>query len=90
MQFHVGKVGIVLTRRYLLYTVVTFYVGFALYLFVANEAGHEHELSNLQNVMCLGNITGHSWETFMKDCGYKAYLTNPTRAIGLFDRKYYN
>ena len=45
MTFHVGKFGVVLTRRYLLYIVVTIIVGLALYLFIANEAGHDHEMS---------------------------------------------
>jgi hypothetical protein len=45
MSFNIGNFGIILTRRYLLYIVVTMAVGMFIYLFVANESSHNHEIS---------------------------------------------
>ena len=87
-----GKLGIVLTRRYLLYIVVTIVVGFCLYLFILNESGHDHEASNILNLVIshIGPISDLTWSDFVKDCGFKSYQSNPHGAIAKFDRKYYN
>ena len=45
MSLQLGKMGVVLTRRYLLYIVVTISVGLIIYLFVLNESEHNHEMS---------------------------------------------
>ena len=45
MTFHLGKFGVVLTRRYLLYIVVSITVMLALYLFILSEANHNHDES---------------------------------------------
>ena len=50
MSFNLGKFGIILTRRYLLYIVVTITVGLAIYIFVLNESEHNHELSNVNEI----------------------------------------
>jgi len=43
LAYNFGKFGIILTRRYLLYIVVTITCALAIYLFVLNEAEHNHE-----------------------------------------------
>ena len=45
MTFNIGSFGVILTRRYLLYIVVTMTVGFIIYLFILNESEHNHEMS---------------------------------------------
>ena len=37
--------GIILTRRYLLYIVMTITCGLAIYVFILTESGHNHEQS---------------------------------------------
>lgn len=55
MSLQLGKVGVVLTRRYLLYIVVTISVGLIIYLFVLNESEHNHEMRP---------ITDLTWDDF--------------------------
>ena len=64
---NVGSVGIILTRRYLLYIVMVLGALLSIYMFVlVEENAHDHRrISNL------------SWESFRKDCGYEAYTKNP-------------
>mmetsp|Transcript_39383 Transcript_39383/g.29094 ORF Transcript_39383/g.29094 Transcript_39383/m.29094 type:complete len:259 (+) Transcript_39383:208-984(+) len=81
ISFNVGKFGVILTRRYLLYIVVTLLVGMCIYLFVAKESDHNHELRP---------ITDITWEEYREDCGFLAFMKNPQSAISKFDRKYYN
>mmetsp|Transcript_27339 Transcript_27339/g.26397 ORF Transcript_27339/g.26397 Transcript_27339/m.26397 type:complete len:196 (-) Transcript_27339:236-823(-) len=81
ISFNIGKFGIILTRRYLLYIVVTMCVGMAIYLFVANESDHNHEIKPISDL---------TWKEFRDDCGYQAYVKNPQSAIAKFDRRYYN
>lgn len=45
LTLSVGEMGIILTRRYLLYIVVTLTCGLAIYLFLLNESSHSHEAS---------------------------------------------
>lgn len=56
MTFNIGNFGIILTRRYLLYIVVTISVGLAIYLFVLNESEHNHEISNIVEAFHYNNI----------------------------------
>jgi hypothetical protein len=76
-----GKFGIILTRRYLLYIVLTLTCGMAIYLFILTETGHNHEVRP---------ITGLTWSEFRKDCGYESFINDPQRAINKFDRIYQN
>lgn len=80
MTFNIGSFGVILTRRYLLYIVVTMTVGFIIYLFILNESEHNHEMSkyikNIKLIM-VGPISDITWEDFRNDCGYSAYLNNP-------------
>jgi len=43
LTFQAGKFGIILTRRYLLYIVLSLTCGMAIYLFILTESGHNHE-----------------------------------------------
>lgn len=53
VSFEIGSFGILLTRRYLLYIVMTLTCGMAIYLFLLNEAEHSHEMgkSLILNIM---------------------------------------
>ena len=48
MTFNIGNFGIILTRKNLLYIVVTMCVGLIIYLFVLNESEHNHEISKIK------------------------------------------
>lgn len=50
ISFNVGNFGVILTRRYLLYIVVTITVGLLIYLFVLNENAHNHEIRPISNL----------------------------------------
>ena len=76
-----GKFGIILTRRYLLYIVFTLTCGMAIYLFILTETGHNHEVRP---------ISGLTWSEFRRDCGYNSFVNDPHRAITKFDRIYQN
>ena len=81
IAFNLGNFGVILTRRYLLYIVVTLTVGILIYLFVLNENSHNHEIRPISKIQ---------WDQYRKDCGYQAYLSNPQLAMQKFDRSYYN
>lgn len=78
LTLSVGQMGIILTRRYLLYIVVTLTCGLAIYLFLLNENSHNHEIRNLCFV---NNILGPinlnlKWDEYRKECGYLGYTAN--------------
>jgi hypothetical protein len=72
---------VILTRRYLLYIVMTITCGLAIYLFLLTETGHNHEVRP---------ISGLTWESYRSDCGFDAFVNSPMKAIGKFDRIYQN
>lgn len=43
----------------------------AIYLFVLNEEGHNHEAKP---------ISGITWNRYKGDCGYDAFMQNPKEA----------
>jgi len=65
LTFQAGKVGIILTRRYLLYIVMTLTCGLAIYVFLLTETQHNHEIRP---------ISGLSWASYRKDCGFNSFL----------------
>jgi hypothetical protein len=81
LTFQAGKVGIILTRRYLLYIVMTLTCGLAIYVFLLTETQHNHEIRP---------ISGLSWASYRKDCGFNSFLSNPHQAVAKFDRFYQN
>jgi hypothetical protein len=76
-----GKFGIILTRRYLLYIVMTLTVGLAIWVFLLTEKGHNHEIRPITNI---------GWSDYRNDCGYAAFVKNPHQAVARFDRYYQN
>ena len=76
-----GKFGIILTRRYLLYIVMTLTVGMAIWVFLLTETGHNHEIRPITNI---------GWSDYRNDCGYVAFVKNPHQAVAKFDRYYQN
>ena len=81
LTFQAGKFGIILTRRYLLYIVLTLTCGMAIYVFILTESGHNHEARP---------ITDLTWSDYRRDCGYTSFVNNPHKAITKFDRVYQN
>ncbi len=81
LTFQAGKFGIILTRRYLLYIVLTLTCGMAIYVFILTETGHNHESRP---------ITDLTWADYRRDCGYNSFVNNPHKAITKFDRVYQN
>ena len=78
VSFEIGSFGILLTRRYLLYIVMTLTCGMAIYLFLLNEAEHSHEMG--KSLILKNNVarmTNLQWNDFRRDSGYYAYLASP-------------
>ena len=82
-----------MTRRYLLYIVLTLTCGLAIYMFILTESAHNHEQSKqitLSNKFVVGPISGLHWEDYRRDCGFNSFVKDPQRAIAKFDRIYQN
>lgn len=81
VSFQLGKFGIILTRRYLLYIVSVLTCALVIYVFVLTEAGHNHEARP---------ITELHWDNYRRDCGFNAFMKEPQKAVNRFDRVYQN
>lgn len=73
----IGKMGVILTRRYLLYIVVSIVCGMAIYLSILTESGHNHEVSKTSFANNnAGAISGLKWVDYKRDCGFTGYSSN--------------
>lgn len=70
----VGNMGIILTRRYLLYIVMCLMAACSIYGFI-----------RVENSLHQRVITKTTWEEYLKDCGYPEYKKNPRIAYRKFD-----
>jgi len=68
VSLQIGNFGVILTRRFLLYIVMVLSAAMAIYLFVLNEEGINHEARP---------ISGITWNRYKTDCGYDAFMENP-------------
>lgn len=80
VSLEVGKFGIVLTRRTLMYCVVVLTAMLAIYSFVLYEEGHNHAIVPITNI---------AWAAFVRDCGLTARNKDPRTAQVNFDSKYW-
>mmetsp|Transcript_1941 Transcript_1941/g.3358 ORF Transcript_1941/g.3358 Transcript_1941/m.3358 type:complete len:172 (+) Transcript_1941:403-918(+) len=75
----VGGVGVILTRRYLLYIVMVIFSFLSIYMFVlVEEKAHEFHL-----------ISDLTWDQFRDDCGFTAFSKNPRQAFRNFEMQYF-
>jgi hypothetical protein len=81
IAFNIGTMGVILTRKYLLYIVAVITTALCIYLFLLNEVSHNHEIRTL---------SGYDWAQFRQDCGWEKFQKNPNSALSNFDRKYFN
>ena len=80
LTFNIGNFGIILTRRYLLYIVMSMFMGLSIYAFFVNEATHNHEMRHISDI---------TWNQYRESCGYEAYKQSPNKAAIKFDRNFY-
>ena len=66
ISFHIGQFGIAVSRKYLLYIVLTLVCGVVLYMILANGMYTEYTPS-------LSSIT---WAQYRRDCGLEAFGNN--------------
>lgn len=64
VTFNVGKFGVILTRKQLMYAALVIFLMLFIHVFVLYEEGHNHEAVP---------ITGITWAAFKTDCGYDAF-----------------
>jgi hypothetical protein len=75
----VGGVGIILTRRYLLYIVMTIGAMLTIYTFILVEENNlEHR-----------SISSITWADYKSHCGFEAYTKNPRKAFRDFELNYF-
>jgi hypothetical protein len=78
ISFNIGNFGIILSRKYLLYIVMSVLAFFVLFLLLTSGI-------NLDEERPLTNI---KWMDYREDVGLKAFKKAPRETIRLFDRKY--
>lgn len=71
VSIELGKFGIILTRRLLLYLVMVVTSILIIYVFVIVEEGHNHTIGECRNLplIFVVPITGIFWSSFQSDCG---------------------
>ena len=90
VSLEVGKFGVVLTRRLLLYMALVITAMLAIYVFVWVEEGYDHAVgkSRFSNQCLIVPINSILWSSFRKDCGLKSYMLDPKGSLLKFDQKY--
>ena len=81
VSFEIGKFGVILTRRLLMYIVLVLTAMLAIYVFVLVEEGHNHSIAP---------ITGITWAAYRADCGHATYMKDHRKAMHAFDAEYWN
>lgn len=59
-----GNMGIIMTRKHLLYICSIISLGLLFYVYILNEVTHNHEIRNLSS---------HTWKQFREDCGWQKF-----------------
>lgn len=76
---NIGGFGVILTRRYLLYIVMVLAAFMSIYMFIlVEESVHDHRK--------ISNIT---WDDYLLNCGYTAFVKSPRKAFRTFEMGYY-
>ena len=81
VSLQLGKFGIILTRKQLMYFALVLSMMIGIYMFVLVEERHNHEAVP---------ISDHTWPEYRQKCGFDAYAKNPREAMMNFDRYYFN
>ena len=77
--YEFGSVGIILTRRTILYAVMLLTGCLTIYVFIlVEDANHGHFISS-----------GISWEKYLATCGYEAFQKDPKMAKRNFNTKFF-
>lgn len=79
MTFSVGKIGIILTRKMILYAIMVVTAMLAIYAFVWVESHHNHEIAP---------ISGITWAAYSSEVGHSAWLKSPKKTERTFVQKY--
>jgi hypothetical protein len=80
ISFSLGKFGIILSRKYLIYITIFVFSCIMLYFAVSSaNLGHDHDSRPISTL---------KWDDFMKDCGPDAFKNNVRQTIRTFERKY--
>lgn len=79
VTLQIGKLGVILTRRLLLYTALIVTAMLAIYTFVWIESSHNHEIAPLTDI---------TWDEFRTEVGHTAWMNNPRKTQILFEQKY--
>ena len=87
VTFSVGKVGVILTRKMLLYAAFVLTAILAIYAFVWVESQHDHVAGKWAYLIVV-SISGISWAAYTTDVGHAAWLRNSRLAEQLFVQKY--
>lgn len=92
MTFSVGKVGIIVTRKMMMYAIMVTTAMLAIYAFLLVETSHNHEIGKL---FCFINIdiapiSGITWAAFSAEVGHSAWLKSRKTAERTFVNKYMN
>ena len=75
----IGGVGVILTRRYLLYLALVVMALLSIYTFVlVEEKVHEHH-----------HISNITWSQYRAECGYEAFSKNPRASFRNFEFNYF-
>lgn len=80
VTFSVGNVGVILTRRLILYMVLVVTAVLAIYGFIVVESSHNHDVG--ESIISLipfnlAPISEISWKAFSLDVGHSAWMKNP-------------
>ena len=92
ISFNLGKFGIILSRKNLLYIIVV--VACILVIYMLLQAGflaHDHHLNSTSRsdlMLCSGPISNIQWKEFVDDCGLDKFRSNRQKTMRVFDSKY--
>ena len=97
LAIQLGSFGIILTRKLLLYMVLVVTAMLTIYVFILVEEAHIHEAGKYCTILfrklnpgCfIVPITGITWVSYLKDCGFDAFASNPRKSIMTFERNYW-
>lgn len=78
ISFNIGNFGVIISRKYLLYIVLTIFCVIVLFLLLTTgiNLNEERPISELK------------WTDYRDDVGYFSFIKNPRNTIRTFDKKY--
>lgn len=78
ISFNIGTFGVILSRKYLLYILLSVTCAIVLFLLLTSGVDLREERP----------LTDVKWPDYRDDCGFFAFTKNPRETIRTFDRKY--